>query len=339
VTTPDAFPLPQRLHTRAGEIRRLGIELEFAGIDLDTISTLVMNVFGGQKIRASPFEYTVTGTTWGDFSIEIDISLLKNRRYLKLLDTMGIDIDAESLQKAEDMLARIAATVVPHEIATPPFPMNEVYRLESLRESLQQHHALGTRASLRYAFGLQFNPELPSLDAETILVYLRAFFLLIDWLQQRSRIVLSRRISPFINDFPQLYIRQVLDPDYRPDLARLIDDYLTANPTRNRPLDMLPLFAHVDRKRVYARLAATGSVKINPRPTFHYRLPNCLIDDPNWTIAHEWRGWLEVEELARHQAKIHMMSTDYLEQRGQLVIGFDEDWARRVDAWLNQENP
>ncbi|OBX33760.1 putative amidoligase enzyme [Halomonas elongata] len=38
----------------------------------------------------------------------------------------------------------------------------------------------------------------------------------------------------------------MLDPDYQPDLRTLIDDYLEYNPTRNRELDLLPLFAYLD---------------------------------------------------------------------------------------------
>ena len=38
----------------------------------------------------------------------------------------------------------------------------------------------------------------------------------------------------------------MLDAGYGPDLGALIDDYLAANPTRNRALDLLPLFAELD---------------------------------------------------------------------------------------------
>src|SRR5690606_29497891 len=117
----------------------------------------------------------------------------------------------------------------------------------------------------------------------TLLAYLRAFFLLYDWLYEESEIPIARKVAPFIHDFPPEYVAHVLNPDYAPNLETLIDDYLRFNPTRNRPLDMLPLFAHLDRERVFAQPVERELVKA--RPTFHYRLPNSMVDDPKWSIA------------------------------------------------------
>ena len=73
---------------------------------------------------------------------------------------------------------------------------------------------------------------------------------LFDWLRSRCHPDLSRRISPYIEPYPLDYARLILQPDYAPDSGRLIDDYLRHNPTRNRALDMLPVFAHLDEARV-----------------------------------------------------------------------------------------
>jgi hypothetical protein len=107
---------------------------------------------------------------------------------------------------------------------------------------------------------------------------------------------ISRRISPYVNAFPDAYVRLLLDPDYPADTGRLIDDYVAHNPTRNRPLDVLPVLAHLDADRVMARVQDPHLVK--PRPAFHYRLPNCMVDEPHWTLAREWNDWVEVERLA-----------------------------------------
>jgi hypothetical protein len=42
-------------------------------------------------------------------------------------------------------------------------------------------------------------------------------------------------------DYPQVYKRRVLDPDYWPDQPKPTEDYLAANPTPKRALDLLPL--------------------------------------------------------------------------------------------------
>ncbi len=323
--------LPERMHDSDGNIRQVGIELEFAGLELGQICRLIVDLYGGRHIPTPRFAHRVEGTPWGTFVVAIDTAVLKDQDYLKVLEPLGLDLP--SLQRVEDLLGRIAGTLVPHEIACPPVPFDRIDRIERLRESLQQHHALGTRAALRYAFGLHFNPQTPATDVDTLLAYLRAFLVLVDQLKIDGEVDLSRRITPFINDFPQSYIRKVLARDYRPEIGQLIDDYLSANPTRNRPLDMLPLFAHIDYDRVRAGLEhELGLVK--PRPTFHYRLPNCLIDDPNWSIGQEWRGWVLVENLAARPAAIDQLSQAYLQYRHWLTLGADEHWAQYTRDWL-----
>ena len=37
---------------------------------------------------------------------------------------------------------------------------------------------------------------------------------------------------------------------------------------------------------------------ISPRPTYHYRLPDCRIDEPHWSLALEWNRWVRIEEIA-----------------------------------------
>jgi len=85
-------------------------------------------------------------------------------------------------------------------------------------------------------------------------------------------------------------------PDYQPDLDALIDDFLHFTPTRNRPLDMLPLFAWLDEDKVMQ--APVEKDLIKARPALHYRLPNCLIDEPDWSLSVPWNDWIEVERLA-----------------------------------------
>ena len=91
------------------------------------------------------------------------------------------------------------------------------------------------------------------------------------------------------------YLSLLERPDYSPDQAQLITDYIQANPGRNYDLDMLPLFTHLDEDLVTRHLGEQSST---PRPTFHYRLPNSLVDQPGWTLADDWNRWVEVEQLA-----------------------------------------
>jgi len=81
----------------------------------------------------------------------------------------------------------------------------------------------------------------------------------------------TRRLLNFAEPFPDEYVRLLAGESYWPDESALIDDYVRLNPTRNRDLDMLPLLAFLDEDRVRSKLP---DEKINPRPTFHYRLPD-----------------------------------------------------------------
>lgn len=328
------FLLPSRMHNQDGAIRRVGFEFEFAGLDLESVCRIVTACYGGEQHRESRFLRRIEGARWGDFLVEIDTAVLKDRGYERFLERLGVDLDkGDRRMRVEDLLERLAATVVPYEIASPPIPMDEMHGIEALRAKLQAQQALGTRAALVYAFGLHINPELPSLDVGTVVDYLRAFFVLSDWLNERNDVDPARRyFTPFINPFPEDYARLVVDPDYRPGLRQLIDDYLECNPTRNRPLDMLPLFRLLGEERLAHHVDNLNQIKA--RPTFHYRLPNCLIDEPSWTVAQEWNGWAMVETLAEQPERLEAMARLYLEQRREPFAGYDEDWAAETSRWL-----
>jgi hypothetical protein len=137
---------------------------------------------------------------------------------------------------------------------------------------------------------------MPDFRLETLLGYMRAYFIRFEALLATEDIPFARRVLPFIDPFPQAYVDQVLDPDYKPSLNGFMRDYLEMNPTRNRSLDWLPLFAHLNKDLVYEYPVEKDLIK--PRPTLHYRLPSSLIDDPNWSLAGEWNKWVEIEDLA-----------------------------------------
>lgn len=306
------FQLPPILRNSRGEVRKAGFELEYSGLSLESAAVIIAHVFGGSHEVDSASVQCVTGTKYGTFQLEIDSSLLKDRKYEKVLSSVGVAPDSlGGSDRIERALAKLFAVAgVPYEIVTPPIPITELCPLEELRRLLQQNDAAGTRALPWYAFGMHINPEIPSDEAGQLRDYLRAFLLLYPSLKKRLNVNLARSISPYVNPFPEDYVRLILRPDYPADAGRLIDDYLLHNPTRNRPLDMLPVLSHLDEGRVMDRAQEKHLVK--PRPAFHYRLPNCLVDEPDWTLAREWNTWVDVERLANDPVKIAAMSRDYL---------------------------
>jgi hypothetical protein len=114
-------------------------------------------------------------------------------------------------------------------------------------------------------------------------------------------------------------MRRLVAPDYWPGLSAFIDDYLDANPTRNRDLDLLPLLLHLDEPRVRAALP---DEKINARPTFHYRLPDARVSDPGWSIAPDWNRWVAVERLAAERSRLDAAGATFLAFQGE-----EKSWA------------
>lgn len=325
---PVPLPMPPRAYTDDGALRRVGVELEMQGLDLDALAALVAEHVEGQVEVHGRYEQRITGDAAGDWQVEVDFAYLKD---LGRQERGGEGVLAQIDEVAEDLLAAGSATLVPTEVVSPPLPMDRLDGLERLIARLRDAGARGTRDGLAFAFGVHLNPELPDTDAGTVTRYLKAFLCLFDWLRKRARVDLLRRLTPYIDPFPASYVRKVIEPSYQPDVAALIDDYLTDNPTRNRALDMLPLFAHLDEQRVRG---VVDDPRIKPRPTLHYRLPNCEINEPGWGLRQIWCDWLQVEHLAWDPERLEEVSRRYLEFLDRPLGRLTEDWADLVEPWL-----
>jgi hypothetical protein len=327
----DQVLMPPVLKNGEGHERKMGLELEFSGLSIDRIVSLVVHCYGGEPESESDYKKYVRDTRLGDFTVELDWMLLQKLASTdfagQLGKEIGVDIDPRWQKRIEKLLAATAEPFVPYEISCPPVPFSRIEELEELRKAIFRMRGKGTSASPFNAFGLHLNPEVPSTETVVLLRYLQAFLLLYEWLRLSHRIDLMRDITPFIDPFPEKYVLLALDPKYRPGRDRLIDDYLEHNPTRNRPLDMLPLFAWLDEDRVRSRL---GDELIRPRPTFHYRLPNSSIDDPEWTFAKEWNVWVQVERLAESEQTRTDMQELYLERKRHPVKTWADTWLREM---------
>lgn len=317
---PIALTLPPLTQTADGALRRVGVELEMNGLDLDRLATLVAEHCGCSIEKTSRYERTLKGDPAGNWIVELDSSLLKK---MGRAERPEVAAAAELFSSAEDAIMWVAESLVPYELVSPPLPLDRLGVINELIALLRESGAKGTADRLTNAFGMQFNPEVPATDARTLTAYLKAFLCLYDWIHERANINFARRVTTYVDPFPGAYVRKVTAPDYWPDLPTLIDDYLLHNPTRNRALDMLPLFRHLDEPRVLAR---TQDELIKPRPTFHYRLPDCLIDQPGWDLTPAWNDWLEVEKLANDQDRLQGCCAAY-------QVYLSQRLARLLDSW------
>lgn len=316
--------LPEATQTEQGQERRVGVELEFAGIQPEQIIRSVQSQLGGRLERHSSFDFTIHDTTLGSFVIELDATYIKAVGAL-LEESADLEDEFSIEAVATELLTKAAEQFVPWELVTPPVPMSELHKIQNLFTDLRRAGALGTRNSIRYAFGLHLNPELPALDAGTILNYLRAYLCLFDWIAEQDQIDLTRKLTNYIKHFGKDYIQLIVDWEYQPDLAKLIDDYIDFNPTRNRSMDMLPLFTYLDEPRVRNRL---DDPRIKSRPTLHYRLPNCDIDNPQWNLDQPWKSWLQVERLAADPERLRLFCTRYTHYLQSFTTPFDTEWLR-----------
>lgn len=318
---PLLYRLPSVTRTREGTCRKVGFELEFTGLDLEQTTRVVETVLGGTRICESAAACQVDAPELGTFIVELDWDFLKRKAARQTPDRNGDWID---------LLSQAATWLVPMEVVCPPIEMTELDRLDPLIDALRDAGAKGTKDSMIAAYGVHINAQVPSLDAEVVLAYLQAFSLLQWWLVDAHQVDLARRISPYVDLYPEAYLQVLFSCD-KPDFSQIISDYLIYNASRNRALDLLPLLSCVHADMVQN---AVVDPKIKPRPAFHYRLPNCQIDHPDWSLARPWNLWWVVEELAQRPEDLAMLKKRFLSMHRPLIGVNRTDWTIWMDQWL-----
>jgi hypothetical protein len=96
---------------------------------------------------------------------------------------------------------------------------------------------------------------------------------------------------------------------------------------------MLPLFADLDEDRVRSVI---DDPRIKSRPTLHYRMPNCEIDEPDWGIGKAWRDWLQVEQLVVDVDRLEALCRRYAEVLDAPLSNLLRPWREEVVDWLTK---
>lgn len=324
---------PPHIKNSTGDERTVGYEFEFTGIEIEQVARLVKDLYGGDIKKISTYEFEVQEAEFGTFKIELDAQLLRDKKYEKLLKTVGIEVDdIKDKDGKEKKLMEMAATIVPYEIVTPPIPISKMDAIDHLIDKLREKKVKGTGSSFLYAFGMHINPEAPDLDVKSILNHTRAYVMMDPWIRSVADINVSRRITPFIDPYSEKYVKLILDPDYSPDLEAFIRDYFDFDNTRNRSLDLLPLFMHLDEKTTTLMIEEELT---SARPTYHYRLPDCSFGNKEWSPALEWNRWVLVERLADDEERLEQLSRYWLMLSNKSMIGFESKWIEKVADWVN----
>jgi Putative amidoligase enzyme len=118
-------------------MRRVGVELEFAGLGIAQVSTLVENHVGGRRVIVGDYGHRVRGHRHGDWHVEFDLALLKQ---------WGRRVEVERVDELLEQLVRVGAEpFVPMEVVSPPLPMDEVEQIDGCARPVRAARAMAWR--------------------------------------------------------------------------------------------------------------------------------------------------------------------------------------------------
>lgn len=325
----DRCKMPDQLKNHQGEERKVGVEIELSGLSYDELIDHASRLLDSTPRLTSRY-VTRLETQAGTFTIELDSDPIKD-----------LDLDDDRLPQsirdlgnhAMDVIDFAAEKIVPLEIVGPPLAFSKVDLIEHLVDELRDLGAEGSREAIYFAFGLQLNPELPDLEPDTLVRYLQAFAALYDWLKSRHQLDISRKFTTYIEPWSSRYTDKLMADEYTPDIKTLMRDYLHDNPTRNKALDLLPLFAHLDPELLAEYVI---DPRIKSRPTLHYRLPDCDIANPQWHFSTVWNDWVVLEQLANNPDDLKALRALFRGAKKFSFHNLTHSWRETTDQWLKQ---
>jgi hypothetical protein len=113
-----------------------------------------------------------------------------------------------------------------------------------------------------------------------------------------------------------------------------MENYLQHNPTRNRALDLLPLFAHLDAP-LLARYVEDSRIK--KRPTLHYRLPDCDVDNPQWNFSSVWNDWVILDDIANNSEDLAQLRAHFRDSGTISLHNLTHSKAETIHHWLEHK--
>ena len=305
---PTHLPHPR---TRDGDERRVGVEVEFGHLAEHRAAEILARRMGGAARASGTREQTVAVPDLGEFRVYLDTRY--RHTVASLLGDTGID------------LARL---VVPVELVTPPLSPARLPDLDRVLQDFAEAGAQGTTDGLLLGFGVHLNVAVRGLDVADLWPVMQAFAFLEDWIRRSDPIDVARRTLPFVAHWPRT-LTDRLAGDPPKDADALVALCLERMPSRNHSLDLMPVLAMLDEGRV--RRTAREPLAISARPAWHYRLPDCRLDDPSWSVAWEWNKWVLVEEIAARDDLLDTLAARWRRHRSSWP-GTRRQWADAVDG-------
>lgn len=276
-------------HTRAGVAaagRRVGVEVEFAGLSEDQAAKLFAASCGVEAMQRNG-GWTCKTPKFGSCVFYLDTRLRQTIR-----DTAG------------DAGLAAAGRIIPVELVSEPFDAQYLPEFADALAAMREGGAVGSRHHLMNGFGVHLNVEIASRDTAHVADVATAYALVEDVLRRKMEIDVSRRLLPFVDPYPS-GLATDLAANRPIDWQAFAHLYLSHTTSRNHGLDMLPVLAWAAEDDVANRLDAV--TKISRRPAYHFRLPESRIDEPAWNISDDWNRWMIVEGIASDATVMHRL--------------------------------
>ncbi|MEX0312378.1 MAG: amidoligase family protein, partial [Tateyamaria sp.] len=242
--------------TESGERRRIGVEVEFAGLGEKDAAQVFVDTTDG-SLRQEGTSWVCETEAFGACTFYLDT------RFRDDLD-----------QRGGEAALQTARLVVPVELVSDPFDPALLPKFDRALAQLRAAGAEGTGKSMAFGFGVHLNVEIASEAGGHIARVACSYALLEPLLREMVGLDLSRRIMPFVEPFPQALVTE-LAANPRTGLETLAHTVLAQTTSRNHGLDLLPILSWGAESVVTDRVPP--ETKIAPRPAYHYRLPECRI--------------------------------------------------------------
>ncbi len=107
--------------------------------------------------------------------------------------------------------------------------------------------------------------------------------------------------------------------------------YFTPFFTHFSPLTV-PLFTWV-----FTHYVPPTTHLVKARPAFHYRLPDCKVNEAGWTAAAPWNRWVFIEVLAEDRALLAELIDAWREHSRKVTLARDSRWVIALTSLLSQK--
>ncbi|RYH07281.1 amidoligase family protein [Tropicimonas sp. IMCC6043] len=323
---PDPLPpagtvfaaLPAPREGRDTDSRKVGVEIEFGGLPAEQAARVVVSVLGGTPEKRAPGDWRITGGDLGPITL--------------YLDTRWRPTEDSALARSGVEFGR---NFVPFEIVTEPLAQKDLPRLDHLLTDLAGEGAEGSGEGPLNGFGLHLNVELADPERGTDMPRVALSFALLErWLRRRDPLATGRRLLPFADPWPTALTSDLAGAWPGLDLEGLLAVLHRHVSSRNYGLDLLPAWAEVAPDDY--RLWMENDTAVSARPTYHYRMPDCRIGAPGWSLAYEWNRWALIEAVASDDDLLTTLCRDWWQHREVPMIPEREAWFRSVTNHLGR---